>query len=67
MLAQAKRITYFGGNFNAPIGHQNVVNFPVAKYRVVTALAWVNGGWDASVCTDTLCHHVDAYRITLPQ
>jgi hypothetical protein len=67
LLAQPKRITYFGGNFNAPVGQQSVANFPAPAYRLVGGMAWENGGWNAGVCSQTLCGSINAYRVTLPR
>ena len=66
LLAQPTRISYFGGNFDAPAGQQTVAGFPTPAYRIVTSMAWVNGSWVASVCSDRRCQTINAYRISVP-
>jgi hypothetical protein len=66
LLAQPTRLTYFGGNFDAPMGQQAVAGFPTPAYSLVTSMAWVDGSWVASVCSNTQCRSPNAYRITLP-
>jgi hypothetical protein len=66
LLAQPRRITYFGGNFDAPAGRQAVSGFPNPAYTIVSSMAWVNGSWVIALCLDRRCQTMSAYRITLP-
>jgi hypothetical protein len=64
-LGQSTRISYFGGDLNKNWGSAAIAGWPTPAYKVVVAMAWVNGGWVAGVCPDIYCTKTDAWRINL--
>lgn len=67
LLGQPTRISYFGGDLNANLGTRAVPGWPKPSYKVVTTMAWVQGGWLVTTCPDLLCSTVDAWRISVPR
>ena len=63
LLGQPTRVSYFGGNYRAPLGQQAVAGWPAPQYSIVGGMAWVNSGWVAGVCGSDSCATINAYRI----